>query len=263
MKKILAILFVLGLVGCGSEEQLESKPEAVFVNQVVEKLKAEDLSAVKASLDTEALTQPELDKALAETAKFIPKEPISQMNVLEWNFTKMVPINNESRRVANVVLEYNFDDKKWLLVAARVTGEPDSLKINTLRVDVQPQSIAQQNTFTLSNKQPIHYFFLLMGIISIALMIYALVRCIRAPKFKRKWLWALFTLVGFGKISLNWTTGQLFTQLISIQLLGSGIAKVGASPWIISFSFPIGAILLLMKLHKAKKTNNPVDGINE
>jgi hypothetical protein len=67
---------------------------------------------------------------------------------------------------------------------------------------------------------------------------------------KRRWLWALFALIGFGSVTMNWTTGTVTSQLLSVQFLGA-IRRFGlAGPWFISVSFPLGAILALRKRHQ-------------
>jgi ABC-type Fe3+-siderophore transport system permease subunit len=71
---------------------------------------------------------------------------------------------------------------------------------------------------------------------------------------KRRWLWIIFMLFGFGRYSFNWTTGQMAFQPIFIQLIPTSAFK-GApyAPWIIYICMPFGALLFLWKRRKITK----------
>jgi hypothetical protein len=67
---------------------------------------------------------------------------------------------------------------------------------------------------------------------------------------RRKWLWIIFILIGFGKLSLNWTTGQILFNPLSfyVQLFSVAVIKHGPyAPWIFSISIPLGAIIFFLK----------------
>ncbi len=70
-----------------------------------------------------------------------------------------------------------------------------------------------------------------------------LVECVRTPIPRRKWLWVLFILLGFGSIQLNWTTADYAIQAFHVNLLGAGAVASGRyAPWVLSFGIPLGAI---------------------
>ena len=63
-----------------------------------------------------------------------------------------------------------------------------------------------------------------------------------------KWLWAIFTLLGIGTVSLNWTTGQMTIEPVAVRLLGMRAGWVDQySPFVITLSVPLGAIVFLAK----------------
>ena len=61
---------------------------------------------------------------------------------------------------------------------------------------------------------------------------------------RRRWLWALVALITSPAMGLNWTTGQLTHQLNLFLLFGGAAMRgVAASPWIVTFGMPVGAIV--------------------
>ena len=88
-------------------------------------------------------------------------------------------------------------------------------------------------------------------------MLIAVTTVIRAPKFKRKWLWAIMAFVGVGSATMNWTTGVSNFQPLMLSLIGAGATHqgfLGFFPWILKFTLPIGAIAALWRAAKARRT---------
>jgi hypothetical protein len=74
---------------------------------------------------------------------------------------------------------------------------------------------------------------------------YAAVQVVRSP-LKRRWLWVIVALIGFGKFGIEWGTGKVTQQWMAIQLFGAGIERHGLyGPWWIYLSMPGGAFLAL------------------
>lgn len=74
----------------------------------------------------------------------------------------------------------------------------------------------------------------------------ALVRLWRAPR-SRKWPWALFILLGIGKLMVNWNTGQIAVQLLAIQLFSGSVFQMLTGDWILAVSLPLGAMIYLLR----------------
>src|SRR5690606_22891732 len=112
-------------------------------------------------------------------------------------------------------------------------------------------SLQEINGFSFKNADGTHYLFLAAATIIPVFIITTLVVCIRTKIARRKWLWVIFILLGVTSFSLNWTTGQTGVSPLSIQLLGvSATASSVYSPWIISVSLPIGAIVFWLRRRK-------------
>jgi hypothetical protein len=55
-------------------------------------------------------------------------------------------------------------------------------------------------------------------------------------------------LVGVGAVDLNWTTGATGFVLLRAQLFTTGAVRASPyAPWILTFTFPVGAILALRR----------------
>jgi hypothetical protein len=90
---------------------------------------------------------------------------------------------------------------------------------------------------------------LVLGIaLSIALFTLGTAVVVARTRMPRRWGWALLALLGFGQFMLNWTTGETGARLFNVQLFGASIVRSGpVAPWVVSFSFPLGAILALRR----------------
>ena len=90
----------------------------------------------------------------------------------------------------------------------------------------------------------------------ILIPVFIIVTLIFAVRYKltQKWLWIIGILIGFMKITINWTTGQVGFRLIGISILGADFFKFGnIAPWILSFSLPFVAILFWIKRYWDKR----------
>lgn len=115
---------------------------------------------------------------------------------------------------------------------------------------VAADAVVASADFDLQGKSPRHYAFLTAAVASPLLMLIALLGVIFTKGFKRKWLWGIISLAGIAKFSMIWSTGQIVSSVLSVNLIGFGIARDASplSPWIVSFTPPIGAIIALSLL---------------
>jgi len=98
-----------------------------------------------------------------------------------------------------------------------------------------------------------------------------LIRVIRDKNLNRKWLWFIFVIFGFYGMTLNWTTGQISSNFMSMNpnggfkfsivkfnLLGSSFTRSGLFyPWILDWGFPLGAVIYSIKRRKKDKPSSP------
>lgn len=112
---------------------------------------------------------------------------------------------------------------------------------------VSNAELQRQASFTLLGKSPVHYFVLGLFILVPLIILAALIDLVRARNIKRKWLWALGIVWGFGALQINWLTGDWRLGLLNIFLFGSAIFRSPIGPWVLTTSLPVFAIIFLMR----------------
>jgi len=225
------------------EKLIPKEPEA-FSRQYLVLLQTRQLDSVEAQIDPK-LKSADMRLRLEKMAGMFPESaPISVQTVGAETFA--TPQATDS----NLTFQFQYPEK-WLLanVATRKSGG----QILVIGLNVYPlaDSLEKLNAFTLTGKTAGHHVVLFLAAFVPLFIVYALVLCARTPIPKRKWLWVLFVLSGFGQFSLNWTDGALRYNLLSFLMFGGGAMKMGPyAPWIVSCSFPLGALVFLYKRKK-------------
>jgi len=190
---------------------------------------------------------PEVERAnvrekLEEMTDLFPKEEPNEIAVV--GFSSFRSRSEESHRLN---FQYKYTDK-YILVEITLKKKGEKYAILGFHVNALDDSLQHINAFSFENATAVHYFFLLACIGVPAFSIFVLVKCIRDKSIKKKWLWIIFILLGFGRLQLNWTTGQVAVNPLAVQLLGASATSWGMyAPWILSVSVPLGAIAFLAK----------------
>jgi hypothetical protein len=152
--------------------------------------------------------------------------------------------------------EYQWGDK-WFLCNVTIKKSATAQTILGMHVNLQKTSLKAQTKFTLKGKSASQYAILAGAILAFCLTAFALVDCIRMKGIRRKWLWVIFIIVGFGLLSVNWSTGVVSFKLLSVSLFSAGYFAPLYGPWTISMSAPVGAIIFLLRRRKLRSTLQP------
>lgn len=148
----------------------------------------------------------------------------------------------------NLSYQYGFDGKWVAINVAFREAAPGRIEIFGMRVYPLAASLQESHRFTFVGKSWIHYAFLACCLGIAVFTVGTLVACARTPIRRRKWLWIVFVLLGFVQFSLDWTTGTWGAQPLTLQLLGGGALRATPySPWIVSFSLPVGAVVFWLR----------------
>jgi len=239
----ISLLLIL-LAGCDQEELFSSmvpEDEANFAKQHIDLIRSGDLDAVIAQLDRKIVTN-DTRSQIEQLADLLPHEASTDIQTVGSHVT-----TGPQGRSAALTFQYEFADA-WYLVAVWLRRSAGELLVTGVNVQPLEVPLQEMNAFGIDRRGVLGYLFMFCMVVVPLFCIAAFVTCLRTPIPKRKWLWALFTLLGFGTVSMNWTTGEVGYSILSIQLLGAGFAKAGLyAPWVVSFAAPLGAIVFLTR----------------
>ena len=236
-------------------DKLTPKAESAYAQQLLTDLRAGRYDSVKDALEPKLRT-PDIDKKLAEAAAQFPAGEPKSVHVVGANTSTMSMNGGPSTTRYNLTYEYQFADS-WVLANIVLKRDKDGLRVLGLHTEARARSLEASSGFSLAGKGVAHWAFLALVIAVPLFCIYAFVMCLRTPNLEHRWLWALFTLLGFVSISLNWNTGELGFRPLSFQVLSAGVIKNGYGPWLMSFSFPLGAVWFLWKRRTLPKAAAP------
>jgi hypothetical protein len=241
--RVVACLFVAVLVSDCSKQDIISKfassDEQATARAYLDQIHAHDFAAIERDIDP-SIKAPGFEDTLEKMANLPPAgQPTSVKPIGAQKF------EGQGEKSINITFEYNFGDK-WFLENLGIREKNGVKTVFGLHVVPLEKSLEEQNKFTVGSKTSVQYGFLGAAVGVLILTLYALVSCIRTKHLRRKWLWILFILVGFGSVGVNWTTGQTGYQIFHIKLFSVGASAQLYGPWIISVAIPVGAIFFLV-----------------
>jgi len=252
------LLLSVMLTSCGipqTPEDFNKTPEATFLRSIVDRLSARDFPSIESQLDPK-LVEPDIRAALERTATALPSASVQSVQPVAW----FVGTSSNGPRSATVAAQYAYPDSKWFVVSAQLTGDPASFQILRFNIEPLPASMEEIHAFTFSGKGPVHYAFVVLALAACAVSLYAFVRCLRTKGIRRKWLWCIFTLLGFCAFTLNWTSGAVSINPLSFNVFSAGLMRPGwLGPWGLTFCIPLGALVFLWK-HRNGSSAVPTEG---
>ena len=243
----IGVLFLIILSGCGNPDSLIKKftppeDETIATNYIA-LLRQNKFEPIEKDIDPSlkgVLTQDVLTKM---TEAIPPQDPISVKVIGAQQ------VRNPDLYRINLSFEYQFPSK-WVLINVATQKKDGVLTIIGFNIYPLQDSLENLNKFTLAGKNLLQYLTLALAVLIPLFTLFALVLCIRTKMEKRKWLWIIFILIGLGKFTVNWTTGQWNFAPFSFQLLGAASFAPPYSAWLISISLPLGAIVFLIRRKK-------------
>ncbi len=243
VRVLIVLIALVVLSGCsqtGLLEKLSSPEQQAAARHYVELLRDHKFEEIESSTDP-SLKTPSLRGTLEKMASLVPAVDPSSIKLVGAQ-----SVHGPAGSTVNTTFEYEFPDQ-WLLVSVAIKTQNGASTLVGFNVAPQSAALEEQNRFQLGGKRPAQYSILAFAIAAVAATLYALVLCIRTRLRGRKWPWILFILIGFGKLSVNWSTAQVdllpfFAQLFSV----SAFAPL-YGPWTLAVSLPVGAVVFLVK----------------
>jgi len=243
MRLLVCLLTICLLCGCNREsliEKLSSSEDTATARHYLDQIHAHDFAAIERDIDP-SIKSAGFEQVLEQMSAMTPAgEPTSVKVVGSQTF------DSPGERKVNTTFEYAYGDKLFIENLA-VLDKNGTKTVIGLHVIPETKSLEEQNKFTFVGKTFAQYLILVLAVLAVSITLFSLVSCVQTKGLRRKWLWIIFILFGFGALSVNWTTGQLGLRLLIIQLLSASATAQFYSPWIVSASAPVGAIVFLVK----------------
>ena len=259
MRQLVLLFGLLVLCSCSKEDLLSkfSSPEdQATAKAYLNHLRAREFDVIERDIDP-SLKNASLHSVLEQIADQIPTGEPTSVKLVGAHLFK-----TPEATTVDTALEYSFGDK-WFLANVGVQKKGDVKTIVGLHFVPEPRSLEEQNRFVLSGKPLAQYLILVGAVLVVSTTLFSLIVCIRTKELRRKWLWILFIIFGFGSISVNWTTGQFGFVPLSFQFFSAGAMAQLYGPWIISVSAPVGAIVFLVnRLRRSRAEKNDLQAFS-
>jgi len=255
LARALALAWLLPLIllaSCSRDaiiQKFTSPEEQATAKQYIEQLQNSDFSEIE-HVVAPAIAGPALEGTLTKMADLLPAGPPTSIQLVGAH--RMSSLSDGSTTV-DLTFEYRFGDRFVLADLATKTTQ-SKLEIIDFHIQPEGESLAARNRFTLAGRTPLQYIVLVYAVVVALFTLGVLVACIRTTIRRRKWIWIIFILLGFGKFSVNWVTGQWRIELLAVQVFSAGSYADLFGPWIISVSVPLGAIWFLFSRRRLQET---------
>ncbi len=246
----IAAPFCLALFACGPKAGEEEAVRAVF-----DQVRAGDFEGIDSKLSPELVTPQTREQFEMLRRDFIPTATPNEVARLNWSWVAVAG----GDRTTTAIHQYTYEDRILIVTTVTVTHPDGNVNVAGFHINRLEPAAAQANEFELAGKPTHQIIFLACLAASVALMAIALFGTIFTRSFKRRWLWAIVSLLGAPVLAMNWATGDWETRF-SLGLINAGVMR-GLSPlapWIVQFHIPIGALVVLsLLLPRWMKSGDP------
>jgi hypothetical protein len=146
----------------------------------------------------------------------------------------------------NLTLEYQFPERP-LLANFVLQREGGTFIVKGVHVQQIVAPLEDYYAFHFLGQRPMNYVVFAGAVLLILFNAYALARCILMPALRRKWLWIIFILVGFGSLNYGWTDGTWSYAILSAYVPSVRLSQMSMQSFFITLSVPAGAIIFMLR----------------
>ena len=245
-----AALVLLGLTGCGWFINRMAPDEVRNGKSYFDELRQRQVDQILESFDP-SFDRDQLRSQLGKVFPLVPQqEPLGVETLGASTECKGTGVCTKL-----IVLEYKYPDH-WILFRVTVSNQSGHDAITDLTVESESLPLTSKSRFTLRGKGVLYYVIPLMALLSVGFAVCGFILCIRTPIQKRKWLWIIITILGIGKLGIEWSSGELWYKVLHISILPAGCGFDFDSPFVYA-SIPAGAILFLLLQRRLLRTGVP------
>ena len=142
-------------------------------------------------------------------------------------------------------------ERGWLAAAVTTLDSADTWNLIGLHVEPLPGELEALNKFDLAGRGFAQYAGLALVVICTGISLGVALFIASRRQYPKRWRWVAASLVGVCAVYINWTTGEVSTRLVTVQLFSAAVVRPSVyAPWVLSFSFPIGAFFALQRYLK-------------
>jgi len=234
-----AVLLALALFGCDSQKMMMkfvSEKENKTAQGFIEDIRTGNFTPILAAIDPQLAPQLNTD-ILRRVQALFGGRPVKSVKIV-GSHTNVTP---EFKRYS-FAYEYELTGQ-WLIADIVLQPEKGHLQIEGFHAVQMSQSLEQLNAFTLAGRSAKFLIALGLAVIFPIFVIGTAIVCWRTTIPRRKWWWRIFVLLGITTVTLNWTTGEIAFQPLSLNILSVGMTRELYGPWILQLGLPVGAML--------------------
>lgn len=245
------LIFISLLSSCSQEDLIHAIADKTTVEKAKEYvlfLQNSSVSDVKKELPSN-VAQSTSDQKIKKVLSRIPDGKPDNVKLMGYQ-SNTTPKNTRT----NVSFQYKYG-QEFLAITIRLAhkqeGEYELVGFNVRRLQ---GDLRKKHAFSLADAGLVHFLVLTGAILVPLFMLLTALIAYKLSGLEWRWAWILFIVVGFGRISFNWTTGAIDFNPFSFQILGTGFFTSGPySPWLFHVAFPVGAVLFwLLKYDRIK-----------
>jgi hypothetical protein len=253
LSKVLTLITLLiVLVGCDPVELvMKPLPEKSdhLARVLLQTLAKGDVDGAINMMDPKLDVTEEVRKKFTEVSELMTADELKEIALVRYSNLKALIQGNQR---SQFTYELIFKDS-WGVANIAVDFMEGERYILGVYVEPLDRPLSEINAFSLENKSMTHYMMLALAIIFPLFSLYALYLCVQKKEGFGKWIWAIFILVGIGNVSINWTSGNVAYNIISITSVWAPGLRDGASgAYYITYAIPIGAIVFFYVTYMKK-----------
>lgn len=179
--------------------------------------------------------------------------PFQDLTVKEYSFfTRTLHTAGKEQKIETITINYELSyHGKHALYVVHLHRNGSGFLVNYWKISMMKYSLFEINRLSFGGKGIVHYLFLLAMVGEVIFILYIIVLSARS-KLKRKYIWCILSIVGACSVSMNWFTGSISLNILCFQLLLGVSWSCTVNGLVLTFTFPLGAFLALMKMRSKR-----------
>lgn len=238
-----------------SEKIMNSVPkEAIELSQKsLDLLKNKEFEELSLLLRNTKKRKTNINQRLNKVYDYIePCGDIKDKEKVAVNISSTTVLGGANINVVLIKYQVECENKYFLYQVKLDSQNGGKYKILDIHTMILNESLEETHKLNLTNKDVSSYLFIFTGILSLLISFYT--ASIAFSRKEKKYIfWTIVSLVGGWNFLLNWSTGDMGMQMLSVGLPNFSVRYAGKySPIIFGFRIPLGACFYWINRLKSK-----------